>query len=66
MLSELRPPHTRVGAHLNAGELAAGASVVDEVEMIIAAPAADCAYGAVGLAAWQGREAPGAELFEVT
>jgi DNA-binding CsgD family transcriptional regulator len=67
MLSELPVAlNTRVGAHLNAGELAAAASVVDEVEMIIEATGSQILpYGAVGLAAWQGREAPAAELFEV-
>ena len=68
MLSELPVAlNTRVGAHLNAGELAAAASVVDEVEMIIEASGSQIVpYGAVGLAAWQGREAPAAELFEVS
>jgi DNA-binding CsgD family transcriptional regulator len=67
MLSELPVAlNTRVGAHLNAGELAAAASVVDEVEMIIEATGSQILpYGAVGLAAWRGREAPAAELFEV-
>ncbi|MDT5046838.1 MAG: hypothetical protein QOG75_2698, partial [Mycobacterium sp.] len=66
MLSELPVAlNTRVGVHLNAGELAAAASVVDEVEMIIEATGSQIVpYGAVGLAAWQGREAPAAELFE--
>jgi DNA-binding CsgD family transcriptional regulator len=68
MLSELPVAlNTRVGAHLNAGELAAAASVVDEVEVIIEATGSQIVpYGAVGLAAWQGREAPAAELFEVS
>jgi DNA-binding CsgD family transcriptional regulator len=68
MLSELPIAlNTRVGAHLNAGELAAAASVVDEVEMIIEATGSQIVpYGAVALAAWQGREAPAAELFEVS
>jgi DNA-binding CsgD family transcriptional regulator/tetratricopeptide (TPR) repeat protein len=67
MLSELPIAlNTRVGVHLNVGELAAAASVVDEVEMIIEATGSQIVpYGAVGLAAWQGREAPAAELFEV-
>jgi DNA-binding CsgD family transcriptional regulator/tetratricopeptide (TPR) repeat protein len=65
MLSELPIAlNTRVGVHLNAGELAAAASVVDEVEMIVEATSTQIfPYGAVGLAAWQGREAPAAELF---
>ncbi|MDT5202271.1 MAG: hypothetical protein QOH34_3793, partial [Mycobacterium sp.] len=68
MLSELPVAlNTRVGAHLNAGELAAAASVVDEVEVIIEATGSQIVpYGAVGLAAWQGREAPAAELFDVS
>src|SRR3984885_2112360 len=59
MLSELPIAlNTRVGLHLNAGELAAAASLVDEVEMIIEATGSQIVpYGAVGLAAWQGREA---------
>jgi DNA-binding CsgD family transcriptional regulator len=66
MLSELPIAlNTRVGVHLNAGELTAAASVVDEVEMIIEATGSQIVpYGAVGLAACQGREAPAAELFE--
>ncbi len=59
--------NTRVGTHLNAGELAAAASVVDEVEMIVEATGSQIVpYGAIGLAAWQGREAPAAELFDVS
>jgi DNA-binding CsgD family transcriptional regulator len=68
MLSELPIAlNTRVGVHLNAGELAAAAAVVDEVEMIIEATGSQIVpYGAVALASWRGREAPAAELFEVT
>jgi len=68
MLSELPVAlNTRVGVHLNAGELAAAGSVVDEVEMIIEATGSQIVpYGALGLAAWQGREAPAAELFKVS
>jgi DNA-binding CsgD family transcriptional regulator len=68
MLSELPIAlNTRVGVHLNAGELAAAASVVDEVQMIIEATGSQIVpYGAVGLAAWQGREASAAELFDGT
>jgi DNA-binding CsgD family transcriptional regulator len=66
MLSELPIAlNTRVGVHLNAGELAAAGSVVDEVAMIVEATGSQIVpYGAVGLAAWQGREAPAAELFD--
>jgi DNA-binding CsgD family transcriptional regulator len=68
MLSELPVAlNTRVGVHLNAGELAAAASMVDEVQMIIGATGSQIVpYGAVGFAAWQGREAPADELFEVS
>jgi DNA-binding CsgD family transcriptional regulator len=68
MLSELPIAlNTRVGVHLNAGELESAASVVDEVEMISEATGSQIVpYGAVGLAAWRGREAPAAELFEVS
>src|SRR5271166_991703 len=68
MLSELPIAlNTRVGVHLNAGELAAAASLVDEVEMIIEATGSQIVpYGAVGLAAWQGREDPAAQLFEAS
>jgi DNA-binding CsgD family transcriptional regulator/tetratricopeptide (TPR) repeat protein len=59
--------NTRIGVHLNAGELAAAASLVDEVETVIQATGSQVApYGAVGLAAWEGREADAAELFETT
>jgi DNA-binding CsgD family transcriptional regulator len=68
MLSELPIAlNTRVGVHLNAGELAAAASLVDELEMIIEATGSQIVpYGAVGLAAWEGREAQAAELFEAS
>jgi DNA-binding CsgD family transcriptional regulator len=68
LLSELPIAlNTRVGVHLNAGELESAASLVDEVEMIIEATGSQIVpYGAVGLAAWEGREAPAAELFEVS
>ncbi|MDT5366383.1 MAG: hypothetical protein QOC62_814 [Mycobacterium sp.] len=59
--------NTRIGVHLNAGELTAAASLVDEVETVIQATGSQVApYGAVGLAAWEGREADAAELFEAT
>jgi DNA-binding CsgD family transcriptional regulator/tetratricopeptide (TPR) repeat protein len=68
MLSELPIAlNTRVGVGLNAGELTAAASLVDEVEMIIEATGSQIVpYGAVGLAAWRGREAEAAELFEAS
>ena len=68
MLSELPIAlNTRVGVHLNAGELAAAMSLVDEVETITEATGSQIVpYGAVGLAAWQGREAEAAALFETS
>jgi DNA-binding CsgD family transcriptional regulator/tetratricopeptide (TPR) repeat protein len=59
--------NTRIGVHLNSGELAAAGSLVEEVETIISATGRQIVpYGAVGLAAWQGREAQAAELFEAS
>jgi DNA-binding CsgD family transcriptional regulator len=59
--------NTRIGVHLNAGELAAAGSLVEEVETIISATGRQIVpYGAVGLAAWEGREAQAAELFEAS
>jgi DNA-binding CsgD family transcriptional regulator len=50
---------------LNAGELAAAASLIEEVEAIAEATGSQLApYGALGLAAWRGREAKGFELIE--
>jgi DNA-binding CsgD family transcriptional regulator len=68
MLSELPIAlNTRVGTHLNAGELAAAAALVDEVESVIEAIGSQIVpYGAVGLAAWQGREAPAGRLFDAS
>jgi DNA-binding CsgD family transcriptional regulator len=59
--------NTRIGVHLNAGELAAAGSLVEEVEAITSATGSQIVpYGALGLAAWQGREAQAAELFEAS
>ena len=59
--------NNRIAVHLNAGELAAAMSLVEEVEMINEATGIQIApYGAVGLAAWQGREAQATELFDVS
>jgi DNA-binding CsgD family transcriptional regulator/tetratricopeptide (TPR) repeat protein len=59
--------NTRIGVHLNAGELAQAAALVDEVETLTSATGSQIApYGAVGLAAWEGREAEAAELFEAS
>jgi DNA-binding CsgD family transcriptional regulator len=50
--------HTRIGVHLNAGELTAAASLLEEVEVVAEATGSPIApYGAVALAAWRGREA---------
>jgi DNA-binding CsgD family transcriptional regulator len=47
----------RVGAHLHAGELAAAASLVEEMDAITAATGnLFPRYGAAALAGWQGRE----------
>ena len=57
--------NTRIGVHLNAGELAAAASLIEEVEGVNQATGSHVApYGAFGLAAWQGREDEAFELFE--
>ena len=67
-LSELPIALTsRIAAHLNAGELAAAMSLVDEVQTVTEATGSQIVpYGAVGLAAWQGREAEAAALFETS
>jgi DNA-binding CsgD family transcriptional regulator len=57
--------HTRIGVHLNAGELTAAAALLEEVQVIGEATGSPIApYGAVALAAWRGREAPALELME--
>jgi DNA-binding CsgD family transcriptional regulator/tetratricopeptide (TPR) repeat protein len=59
--------NTRIGVHLNAGELAAAASLIDEAEAVTEATGSQLApYGALGLAAWQGREAQAFELIKAT
>ncbi|MCW3056875.1 MAG: ATP-dependent transcriptional regulator, MalT-like, LuxR family, partial [Solirubrobacterales bacterium] len=59
--------NTRIGVHLNAGELTAAASLIEEVDGITKATGTHVApYGALGLAAWQGREAEAFELFEAS
>jgi DNA-binding CsgD family transcriptional regulator/tetratricopeptide (TPR) repeat protein len=56
---------SRMAVHLWAGEFAAAASLVDEVETVMDATGSHLApYGALGLAAWRGREAEAAELIE--
>jgi DNA-binding CsgD family transcriptional regulator len=57
--------HTRIGVHLNAGELTAAAALLEEVEVIAEVTGSQIApYGAVALAAWRGREAEALELME--
>jgi tetratricopeptide (TPR) repeat protein len=59
--------NTRIGVHLNAGELAAAAALVEEVGVVTEATGSRIApYGALGLAAWRGREADACELFEAS
>jgi DNA-binding CsgD family transcriptional regulator len=48
---------SRIGVHVNAGEFAAAAALVDEVDAVTQATGIRLApYGALGLAAWRGRE----------
>jgi DNA-binding CsgD family transcriptional regulator len=55
----------RVGAHLQAGEFASAASLVEEVAAAGAAAATQAPpYAAVALAAWRGREAEATALFD--
>ena len=57
--------HTRIGVHLNAGELTAAAELLEEVEVIAEATGSQIApYGALALAAWRGREAQALDLME--
>jgi DNA-binding CsgD family transcriptional regulator/tetratricopeptide (TPR) repeat protein len=57
----------RIAVHLNAGELDAAAALVEEVEAVTEVTGSGLApYGALALAAWQGREAEAAELIEGT
>jgi DNA-binding CsgD family transcriptional regulator len=53
----------RIGLHLFAGELGAAASLVEEVAAIAEVTGSHAPpYGALALAAWQGREAEASEL----
>jgi DNA-binding CsgD family transcriptional regulator len=55
----------RVGLHLQAGELAAAASLVEEVEAVAAATGSRFApYDALALAVWRGREADASALIQ--
>ena len=67
-LSELPIALTsRIAVHLNAGELGAAMSLVEEVQTVTEATGSQIVpYGGVGLAAWQGREAQATELFEAS
>src|SRR5205807_113530 len=58
---------SRMAVHLWAGELAAAAALIDEVEAVTDATGSHLApYGALGLAAWRGRKAEAAELIETS
>jgi DNA-binding CsgD family transcriptional regulator len=55
----------RVGLHLFAGELSQAASLVEEITAVTDATRSSLPpYGALALAAWQGREADATELIE--
>ena len=57
----------RIGLHHYAGELAVAASLVEEVAAVTEATGSRLApYGAVALAAWQGREAEASRLIDAT
>ena len=57
----------RIAAHVLAGELAAAASLTEEVRTVTEAIGIHLpAYGALMLAAWRGREAEASELIETT
>jgi DNA-binding CsgD family transcriptional regulator len=59
--------NTQIGVHVNAGELVAAATLVEEVGAVTEATGSQLApYGALGLAAWQGREAEASELFDAS
>ena len=58
---------SRVGVHLFAGELALAACVVEELEALAEATGSHVVeYGALVLAAWQGREAETANLIDAS
>jgi DNA-binding CsgD family transcriptional regulator len=59
--------NSRIVVHLFAGELTAAASLVEEARAVTEATGTGLApYGALHLAAWQGREGEAGELFEAT
>jgi DNA-binding CsgD family transcriptional regulator len=59
--------NSRIYMHLNAGELAAAAALIEEAEAITEATGSRLApYGVLLLAGWQGREAEASELIEAS
>ena len=59
--------NSRVYVHMFAGELAAAASLVEEVQAVREATGSNlAAYGALGLAAWRGREGEAGNLIEAS
>jgi DNA-binding CsgD family transcriptional regulator len=59
--------NSRVYVHIFAGELAAAASLVEEVQAVREATGSNlAAYGALGLAAWRGREGEAGDLIEAS
>jgi DNA-binding CsgD family transcriptional regulator len=59
--------NSRIGLHVLAGELAAAASLVEELEAVLEATGNETPpYGALALAAWQGREAQASELIDAS
>jgi DNA-binding CsgD family transcriptional regulator/tetratricopeptide (TPR) repeat protein len=56
---------SRIGGHLVAGDFAAAATLIEEIDAIADATGADrLPYGALALAAWEGRESDATELIE--
>jgi DNA-binding CsgD family transcriptional regulator len=57
----------RIGAHLHAGELAAAASLLEELDDVTEATGAQAPpYGMLALAAWHGREAEASALMQAS
>jgi DNA-binding CsgD family transcriptional regulator/tetratricopeptide (TPR) repeat protein len=56
---------SRIAVHLHAGQLDTAASLIEEVQAVAAATGSHAAsYGALPLAAWQGREVDASELIK--
>jgi DNA-binding CsgD family transcriptional regulator len=56
---------SRILLHAHAGELAEGAALIAEAQVVAGATGSQLApYGATGVAAWRGREAEAAELIQ--